>query len=147
MTKAKFLDNTSIEVVVQDGEKFLLETHLPVSNEDQHSYLQLIEKYFEQNFEDDKTSMVYWVLMKMDSNHGLSFKLKGSDRSEERKRIGNQIKTLRKTKGIEAKKLAKVIKIDPANLSRIEKGKYSVGLDILTKIANILDAKVELVPI
>jgi len=32
-----------------------------------------------------------------------------------------------------------------ANLSRIEQGRYSVGLDILSKIAFALGAKIELV--
>lgn len=145
MTKAEFIDATTIEVVVRDGEKFLLDTMLPVTDRDY--YLRKLEYYFEECFENDKTSMVYWVLMKMMGNESLSFSLKGSDRSEERKRIGQKIKSLRENKGIEAKKLARLIKIDAANLSRIEQGRYSVGLDVLSKIANSLEAKVDLVPL
>ena len=36
--------------------------------------------------------------------------------------------------------------IDAANLSRIEQGKYSVGLDILSRIAFVLGAHIDLVP-
>ena len=54
-------------------------------------------------------------------------------------------KELRKKKNVDAKDLAQRIGIDISNLSRIEFGKYSVGLDVLSKIANALYAKVELV--
>lgn len=66
-------------------------------------------------------------------------------RSEERKRIGERIKELRKKKGLDAKELASRIGIDASNLSRIEQGHYSVGLDILSKIASALGAKVDIV--
>ena len=66
-------------------------------------------------------------------------------RSEERERIGNRIKELRKKKGLDAKELASRIGIDASNLSRIEQGRYSVGLDILSKIASALGAKVDII--
>lgn len=66
------------------------------------------------------------------------------DSNSERVRIGEQIRTLRTAKKMEAKRLAQLSGIDPANLSRIEQGKYSVGFDILSRIATALDAKIEL---
>ena len=36
--------------------------------------------------------------------------------------------------------------IDAANLSRIEQGKYSTGVDILSRICVILDAHLDLIP-
>lgn len=68
-------------------------------------------------------------------------------RSEERQRIGERIKELRKKRNIDAKSLAERIGIDASNLSRIEQGHYSVGFDILSKIANALNAKVDIVEI
>ncbi|NDV14863.1 helix-turn-helix domain-containing protein [Muricauda sp. TY007] len=35
--------------------------------------------------------------------------------------------------------------MDAANLSRIEQGRYSVGLDILSRISEVLGVKVDLV--
>ena len=64
---------------------------------------------------------------------------------QERVRIGLRIRELRKEKNIEAKVLAQIANIDAANLSRIEQGRYSVGLDVLSRIALALGAKVELV--
>jgi transcriptional regulator with XRE-family HTH domain len=64
---------------------------------------------------------------------------------QERVKIGAKIRELRKEKNIEAKTLAQIANIDAANLSRIEQGRYSVGIDILSKIALALGAKIELV--
>ena len=66
-------------------------------------------------------------------------------RSEERKRIGERIRELRKKKNLDAKAVASRAGIDASNLSRIEQGHYSVGLDILSKIASALGARVDIV--
>ncbi len=145
MTKVTFLDDSTINVVARDGETFTLKTYLPVPKNEQHQISQLLITCFEKNFSDDKTSMIYWVLMKMMSTAGFSFYYAGSDRSEEREYIGSRIRQLREKKGMEAKGLAELAKIDAANLSRIERGRYSVGLDVLSRIAYALGAKVDLI--
>ena len=145
MTKANFLDETTIYVVARDGETFTLKTYLHVSKEEQQTVASFLEQSFEKNFSNDKLRMIYWVLMDVMANGGFSFYSAGSDRSEERKRIGKRIRELREKNGVEAKHLATMVNIDAANLSRIEQGKYSVGLDILTKIAHVLNVKVDLV--
>lgn len=145
MTKAFFLDSTTIHVVVSDGENFTLKTLLPVQSDQQQSISSLLAKYFEENFSEDKTNMVYKVLMKMMANHSFRFHYENSDRSEERERIGASIRALREKKGMEAKQLSILTNIDAANLSRIEQGRYSVGLDILAKITQALGAKIDLV--
>ena len=53
---------------------------------------------------------------------------------------------MREAKGMEARDLALLAGIDAANLSRIEQGRYSVGLDILSRIAFVLGAHIDLVP-
>lgn len=68
-----------------------------------------------------------------------------AQKDEERIRIGKRIKDIRKEKGLDAKTLATVAGIDAANLCRIEAGKYSVGFDILSKIANVCGKKIEFV--
>lgn len=145
MTKVIFTDSTTINAVALDGETFTLKTYLPVQKDEQQRIAKFLSNYFDECFEDDKSSMIYWVLMKMMANVGFSFYYGGSDRSEERKRIGTRIREIREQKGIEAKQLATLTNIDAANLSRIEQGKYSVGLDILTRISQGLGVKVDLV--
>ena len=92
MTKVIFLDCNTISVIALDGEKFILKTYLPIKNESQQSFAGFLTKYFDECFSDDKSSMVYLVLMKMMSNHGFSFFYKSSDRSHERERIGAKIR-------------------------------------------------------
>ena len=145
MTKANFLDDTTINVVARDGETFTLKTYFPVAEDDQPAVASFLADSFEKNFSNDKSSMVYFVFCDAQADAGFSFHYAGSDRSEERERIGARIRQLREEKSMEAKKLAKLVKIDAANLSRIEQGKYSVGFDILTKIADALGVKVDLV--
>lgn len=67
------------------------------------------------------------------------------NKDDERARIGARIRDLRKKNNIDAKALAARVGIDASNLSRIEQGHYSVGFDILTRIANALNARVEIV--
>ena len=89
--------------------------------------------------------MVYFVMCDMQAGYGFSFNGWSSDRYEERKRIGDRIRDLREEQNLEGKQLAALAKIDAGNLSKIEQGKYSVGFDILAKIADVLGAKVDLV--
>jgi len=142
MTTATFLDESTIEVVARDGEKFMLTT-LPVSKDNQQEIGSLLAFHFDENFSDDKTSMMYRVQMKMFGQ--IHFWHCNSDRSEERKRIGTKIRQIRESKGMEARVLAKLANIDAANFSRIEQGRYAVGLDILSRIAQTLGVKVDLV--
>jgi len=145
MTKSKFVDDSTINVVTRDGETFILKMYLPVPKDEQQTVASFLAHSFETNFSNDKLRMVYWVLMDTMANGGFSFYSAGSDRSEERKRIGKRIRQLREDKRVEAKHLATMVNIDAANLSRIEQGKYSVGLDVLIRIAHVLGVKVDLV--
>lgn len=145
LRQLEFLDSTTIEVVASDGEKFLLKSHLPVHYTKQKGIAHSLAKYFHENFSNDKSSTVYWVLMKMMANENFSFSYESSDRSQERERIGTRIRQLREEKGMEAKQLAIMTNIDSSNLCRIEQGKYSVGFDILAKISHALGVRVDLV--
>ncbi|HZX75218.1 MAG TPA: helix-turn-helix transcriptional regulator [Cyclobacteriaceae bacterium] len=157
MIQARFVDDFSIEVTAQDGEKFTWNTYFPVPKQDQQYFAGRFEYYFQKYFEDNisiSTGMGigYWVWIKMVYYEGLGIYGGKGDRederillNQERERIGARIRELRKEKNIEAKMLAQIANIDAANLSRIEQGRYSVGLDILSKIAFALGAKIELV--
>lgn len=68
-----------------------------------------------------------------------------TEKDDERARIGKRIKELRIERGYEAKTLATIAGIDAANLCRIEAGKYSVGFDILSKIAKVFNKKIDFV--
>ena len=67
------------------------------------------------------------------------------DKESDRERIGARIAELRKAKGLTQAQLAEKTGFSQSNIGRIETGKYSVGLDVLAKIADALLATVELV--
>ena len=71
-----------------------------------------------------------------------SLGMDSGNRQSERQRI----RELREAKKMEARDLAILTGIDAANLSRIEQGKYSTGIDILSRICVVLDAHLDLVP-
>jgi DNA-binding Xre family transcriptional regulator len=156
MIKARFVDDFNIEVIAQDGEKFIWNTYFPTPKQNQQYFAGRFAYYFQKYFEDnigDNTGMgmQYWIWIQMTYYEGLAINGGKGDREDERiflyqerVRIGVRIRELRKEKNIEAKMLAQIANIDAANLSRIEQGRYSVGLDVLSKIALALGAKIEL---
>lgn len=157
MIQSRFADDFTIEVTAQDGEKFIWKTLFLTPKQDQQYYAERLAYYFEKYFEDHigdskGMSMQYWVWIRMNYDEGFAIIGGTGDRDEERTllnqeriRIGARIRELRKEKNVEAKTLAQIANIDAANLSRIEQGRYSVGLDILSKIAFALGVKIELI--
>lgn len=55
-----------------------------------------------------------------------------------REKIGQQIAQLRKENGLTALQLSKMTGLDNSNIGKIEKGRYNVGIDILSRIADAL---------
>lgn len=64
---------------------------------------------------------------------------------QERLRIGKRIAELRKLHGMTQQQLAEKSGISREHITRIEAGKYSVGLDILTSIAVALDTQFDFI--
>lgn len=62
----------------------------------------------------------------------------------QRERIGASIRNLRIQRGLTQTQLAKMAGITQPNLVRIEGGKFSVGIDLLNKIANALGVTISL---
>lgn len=63
----------------------------------------------------------------------------------DRKSLGAQIKRLRALRGMSQRQLAEAAGITPANVANIELGKYSVGYDVLARIATAMNAMVWLI--
>lgn len=55
-----------------------------------------------------------------------------------RNKIGNQIKSIRLSKNLSMKQLGEMTDMTEATISKIENGKWSVGLDILERVCNAL---------
>lgn len=147
-SKAKIIDDKMVEVVAPDGEVFsiLASTGQYIDEKYRQYELHVIEWIFDLSYSEDKELMTRKIWTGLLSN-GVSFMgMSPGDKQGERTRIGAKIRQIREKKGIEAKDLARLANIDAANLSRIEKGKYSVGLDILSKLASALGYHIDIVP-
>jgi DNA-binding XRE family transcriptional regulator len=147
-SKARILDDKMVEVIAPDGEVFsvLASTGKYTDEKFRHYELHVIEWIFDLSLSQDKELMSQKIWNGLLFN-GVSFMgMSPGDKQGERSRIGEKIRQIREEKGIEAKDLARLANIDPANLSRIENGKYSVGLDILSKLASAIGYHIDIVP-
>ena len=64
---------------------------------------------------------------------------------QERQRIGQHIAQLRKEQGMTQQDLADRLEMQRSHIARIEAGRYSVGLDTLTAIAQALGKRLAFV--
>ena len=144
-SKSAFVDNKTLVVIDPEGEEFKISFLFPIDKDDLGMVAAYVANSFDRNYSQDKSLMVYFVFCDLQGNLGISFSSWSSDRAEERMRIGTRLKEIREKKKMEAKSIARIAGIDPSNLSKIEAGKYSVGLDILSKIANAIGACVDIV--
>ena len=134
-TKVEFLDPKRLRVETSDGDAYILGFNSSMNYQIEQQcdgwftkcVVALFDKYYNENenalwgpiaagFFKNKLNMFIWVM---------------NDRDKERERIGNRIKELRKEQDLDAKVLAQRVGIDAGNLSRIEQGKFSVGIDTL----------------
>lgn len=147
-SRAQILDENFVEVQTPDGEifKFMSDLAKYDSCEYKDYVLHLVEFIFDRNFSDDKEQMIRRIGWEFIRNGVPSLGLNSGNRQEERVRIGKRIRELREAHKMEARDLAILTGIDAANLSRIEQGKYSTGLDVLSRIAIVLNAHLDLIP-
>lgn len=147
-SRAQILNDYTVEVQSPDGEIFTMMSDLAKYDSDEYKayVLHLMEFIFDRNFSDDKEKMVNRISWEFIRNSLPSMGVGPGNRQEERVRIGRRIRELREAKRMEARDLALLTGIDAANLSRIEQGKYSTGVDILSRICVILDAHLDLIP-
>lgn len=147
-SSAQIINSKEVEVTAPDGEVFSVICQIGnyLDEETQQNELYWLEVLFDKNFSEDKEAMVNNIWHDaMRFGIGDILGISSGTRHADRARIGCRIKQLREERGVEARDLARLADIDAANLSRIENGKYSVGLDILSKIATALGKKVDFV--
>lgn len=65
--------------------------------------------------------------------------------NDDRVRIGQRIVELRKQQGITQVQLADAIGVKQSSIARIESGKHAQRLDVLSRIADALGVKIDLV--
>ena len=62
-----------------------------------------------------------------------------------REYIGKRIAEIRQAKGLSIRQLAEASGVNFANIYKIENGKYNVSIDILGKICDALDCRIDLI--
>lgn len=148
-SSAQIISRNEVEVIAPDGEVFtvLCQIGAYTNKETQAIELHWLESLFDKNFSADKEEMInaIWRESMQFAIGGGIIGISTGTRHKDRARIGERIRQIRMDRGMEARDLARLAGVDAANLCRIENGKYSVGLDILSKIAAALGKKIDFV--
>lgn len=63
----------------------------------------------------------------------------------DRLRIGGRLRELREAQGLTTTQLGERCGLSHSTISKVENGKWSVSLDILSKVCQALGAKVEII--
>lgn len=149
-TKVEFIDPTRVRVETSVGDIYTLgyssTMNYQIEQQWDGYYTKTVAALFDKYYNGEE-SQVWGVIRRgMYEAQINAFLWVIPDRNKERIRIGNRIKELRKEQGMDAKVLAQKVEIDAGNLSRIEQGRFSVGLDTLNKIASVLNMDIDFVP-
>ena len=146
-TKCKFVSLDKVTVETPQGDRFTLGLSGVIPFEMQEQHCQIIAALFDKYYQGDPSVIMGPILRGMyQCRCWASIFWYGPDRENERERIGAKIKSLRMERRMDAQDVAQLADIDASNLSRIEKGKYSAGLDILCRIAAAMDCHLDIVP-
>lgn len=150
-TKVTFLDPTQVKIETADGDTYILgypnTTNFVIEHQLNGYYSKCVIDLFDKYYDGNPTSIVGPIAQGMEEANLERHFWVIRDKDKERERIGKRIKELRREMKMDAKELAQRVGIDAGNLSKIERGRYSVGIDILNKIAAVLEMKIDFVPI
>lgn len=147
-SSAQIISRREVEVTAPDGEVFSVYCQIGrlINTETRNYELHSLELLFDKNYSLDKECMIQNIWREaLQFGIGNVIGISSGTCHTDRAKIGARIREIRDERGIEAKDLAKLAGIDASNLSRIENGKYSVGFDILAKIATALGKKVDFI--
>lgn len=153
-TKSQWVDEKRLYVQTPQGDDFIVGFHDEQlywcqKNASWYQIDKMVAALFDKYYQGDASVIMGEINRQMMLNHlGSIFSYYAFDKesvSKERVRIGKRIRELRESKGMDAKHLAFYADIDAANLCRIEAGKYSVGLDVLSKIGYALGMEIDFV--
>lgn len=140
---------TQIHIESPSGEEYILgflSPHPLCFPEEYSEAIAIITDNFEKRPETD--NVAYWNYLNRELllNQFTMCDYLIEHRDVERVRLGGRIKELRESRDMEAKILAEEAGITPSNLCRIEQGKYSPGLDVMSRIATALGMRLDFVP-
>lgn len=145
-TSVEFINDTQVKVITKRGEELIgyLRIAPAQTEEDKSKVIEVVRNAFESSLSCAE-AMNYISICGIDRLlFGMVFDYVVNPIEAQRRRIGRRLRELREAKGMSARELAFMAKIDPSNFSKIEQGKHAVGIDTLNKIAYYLDAEVQI---
>lgn len=145
-TKVEFINDIQLKVITKRGEELVgyLQIAPAKTEKEKEKVIKTVTHAFE-NTESCAGAISAVSAMAVDRLLiGMAFEFKVTPIEALRIRIGKRLRELREAKGLSARELAFMTRIDPSNLSKIEQGKHAVGVDTLNKIAYYLDAEVQI---
>ena len=74
-----------------------------------------------------------------------TYRITEEQKQENRLRIGGQVAAIRNKKGLSIRELAEACGVTAQNITKIEHGKYNVSVDILGKICDALNCRIDIV--
>lgn len=148
-TKAIYLDPQRVLVETPSGDKFIvgfgsslnysMETNFDVS------FTDFLASLFDKFYKGDDSVIMGEINRQLLIHRFESVFSYGRDPIQNRVIMGERIRELREKKEMDLMNLALRAGIQPNTLKRIEAGKFSVDLDVLSKIAQGLGMKIDFV--
>ncbi len=147
----ELMDDGQTEIRLQHdtGEATVLIFTSPYPMQVQQHYLKSIRKLLETHpdlspNDDELLGLFTWWFVKCNLEPPLGV---GKRKNGERQRIGKRLKEIREGMHMSARLLSMLSGIDPANITRVEQGKHSVGIDVLSKLANTMGYELDFIKI
>lgn len=145
-TVVEFINDEQIKVITKRGEELIgiIRGGLAKTDEEKTKVIDVVSNAFEST-DTCKEAVNFISICAIDRLlMGMIFDFVVTPIEAQRRRIGRRLRELRETRGLSARELAFMTRIDPSNFSKIEQGKHAVGIDTLNKIAYYLDAEVQI---
>ena len=150
-TKASYLDPKRVLVETPQGDKIIIGFHSEMNYQWEQQvnvpFTDFLASLFDKFYKGDDRVIMGEITRQLMRNNFESVFSYQHDPIQNRIIMGDRIRELREQKGMDIFSLAFKSNLQPNTLKRIEAGKFSADLDVLTKIAQGLGMKIDFVEI
>ena len=148
-TKVSYLDQQRVLVETPKGDKFIVGFHSSMNylweTKANIPFTDFLASLFDKYYKGDDSVIMGEISRQLIINRFEQVFSYGRDPIQNRVIMGERIRELREQKNMDLLTLAARSGIQPNTLKRIEAGKFSVDLDVLSKIAQGLGMKIDFV--
>lgn len=148
-TKVAYLDTKSVLVETPQGDKFIIgfnsEINYQLEQQANVPFTDFLSLLFDDYYKGDESVIWGEIYRQLVIHHFESIFSVQRDSVQNRVLMGDRIRELRIRKNLDVQTLALKSCLQPSTLKRIEAGKFSVDLDVLSRIAHGLGMKIDFV--